>query len=310
MQLDVIVHSSDLAGVLVWRSLRLRGFKALLVTESMRLSNKLLNLPITSTWGDWIAGLGEVEPPRTEKVFIRLSEAPYASFYPPARVGIIDARRVAESIASCDGEWLEVWCRGVELKVKDGRVSWTIHRRLGHDLSGTAHLLVETGEPGRGGGGYSTILTTPRREGRAIIEFSDASLRLHVSHGSLSTIVEAPGRLNVEGAVSIAHVQSGMRVDVGDIPLINAGLRSGLVAPPWIGDYLAATAELAYVTCHNWLEGRGLRQKILEQLAELAARKRLVEQVIEEGVRGGVGELKVNFILEALKPPQPINYKP
>ena len=189
MQVDVLVHGSDLSAALIWYELSRGGFNVILAHRLMRVSERLAYLPFTTEWARYIKGLGVDEFSEEHRILLKTSESFCGRFSPTIRVCIGDARRLSERLFSVGEGRAEHWCKDVRWWKNDEDVEYVVLTRAGEELKGIAKLLIDT-EYGKVTGGGIVIYTSLSRAGDAILNLSEPSIHLTVPHSGLETHIQ------------------------------------------------------------------------------------------------------------------------
>ncbi|MEM4289060.1 MAG: hypothetical protein QXQ48_02160 [Nitrososphaerota archaeon] len=305
---DVLVHGSDLSAALIWYGLRREGFDAFLVHGAMRMSEGLAYLPFTSEWIKYVRGMGVGRFSEEYGVWLKTSDNIAGRFYPAIKAGVGEARGIAEEILSaCEGG-VEPWCRSISWRqVKDG-FQYIVVSRTGKKLSGAAQILIDTSAEKMAGGGVF-VHTSPSVMRDAVLDLSGRFIRLTVPHGRIETSVHVGAEERRRGVICRVTLPLRESIDLGTMPLLHAGVRSGLVRPPWLGDYFAASSLVSVKIVENWLGSGDLSENLLAYLTELKTRSELCLRVVRDVTTGVVGELELSYIFEGLRPPPTPSYR-
>ncbi|MEM0481441.1 MAG: hypothetical protein QXM16_00925 [Nitrososphaerota archaeon] len=302
MDVDILVHGSDISGVLIWFELSRAGFNVLLAHRSMRICERLAYLPFTTEWARYVKKLGVNEFSEEHKILLRTSESFCGRFYPAIKVCVGDARKISEQLLSIGGGVVENWCRDVRWRKKGEGVEYVVLTRAGERLEGSAKVLIDT-EQEKVTGGDVVIHTSLSTGKDALLDLSGPSILLTVPHSRLKTHVQVGGEIRRPSGLCRTTLPLGKDVDLGIMPLLYAGMRSGLVKPPWIGDHLTASALLSVKIAENWLSKGDRSQSLLAYLTELTARSNMFLDVARRAVEGSIKELELSYIFEGLRPP-------
>ncbi len=308
MEADVLVHGSDLSSALIWYELSREGFNVLLAHRSMRVSERLAYIPFTTEWARYVRGLGVDGFSEEHRILLRTSENFWGRFFPAIKVCVGDARRISERLFSIGEGVVEHWCKDVGWRRGVEGVEYVVLTRGGEELKGSTRVLIDT-EYEKVTVGKVVIHTSLSKAGEAVLDLSGPSIRLTVPHSRLETRVQVGGETSGISGLCRATLPLGRGVELGVMPMLHAGIRSGLVTPPWIGDYLAASALLSVKIAENWLSRGDLSQNILSYLAELAARSKMFFDVSERAASGRIKELELSYLFEGLRPPLRPNYR-
>ncbi len=311
MRIDVLVHGGDFAAALISYLLCRHGYSVVLATKAPRLSEECLYLPFTSMWLRYLneLGLPRSHFTRPEKIQLDLDDAPHAQLTPLISVCVGNMRSLAEWTASRDDQQLTLWCRDLSWKIVSREVVWRVRPRGGGVAEGVASLVIDT-ERVRDRVGDVVLVTTYTRDDRpSILRLGQGGLTLAVRHGKLTTYLHL-GEPEERAGISLTRVPLCANPDLGAVPLILAGIPSGFMSPPWLGDYLAASAILGAMIAVARLSSGDVDERVLQYVAELRAQSRLNLQLIKDFASGAQAGLTVRQVEEAISPPTPpINYK-
>ncbi len=308
MEVDILVHGSDLSAALIWYELSREGFHVLLAHRSMRVSERIAYLPFTTEWARYVKELGVDEFSEEHRILLKTSESFWGRFFPAIKVCVGDARKVSERLFSIGEGLVEHWCRYVKWRKEGEEVEYVVSTRTGEKLKGTTRVLIDT-EYGKVTGGGIVIGTSLPTVGDAVLDLSGQSIRLTVPHSRLETHVQVGEEVGRPRVLCRASLPLRKGVELGVMPLLLAGVRSGLVKPPWIGDYLAASSLVSVKIAENWLSKGDLSQNILSYLTELTARSNMFLDVYERAAGGRVEELELSYLFEGLRPPPQPSYR-
>lgn len=302
MEVDVIVHGSDLSAAIIWYALRLRGYSVYLVHEKMRVSEGVVFLPFTSEWVKYLNLFGVKDFTEERKILLKTSSKLEGWFYTPASVCVGNTRRIIEKLLSLGDGDIELWCRKLGWRTGKEKIEWMVKSRSGDEMRGVAQILIETEGP-HAGGPLIMVETALSKAKEPELDFYSTPLRLSVPHDRLETSVRIDDRAMSGGAICRTTFTLATKVDMGQMPILYAGFMSGIVRPPWIGDYLAASAQASIQLTDNWLSSGDISDKLLSQVTELATRSNLCFEILKMSMQGTLSEMEVSYILEGIKPP-------
>lgn len=268
----------------------------------MRVCEEILYLPFTSDWAEFVRKFGVDEFHEAHNVFFKTSSILRGKFYPAAKTCIGDVRGLAERLLSLGDNCVELWCREFRWKASRDRIDWVIKSRRGETKRGSSQIIIDTYCP-VASGGKVRVVTAPSVEKGSVLDLSGPFLKLLVTHGGLETRVEVMGEAEHNNALALSRFNLHERVYLGEPPVLYAGFLSGMVKPPWLGDYLVASALLGVLISENWLSGGDQSEKLLSYVTELKARAELCHEVAKRAVEGCVGELEISYIFEGIRPP-------
>ncbi|MEM1966470.1 MAG: hypothetical protein QXO86_01160 [Nitrososphaerota archaeon] len=307
MELDVLVHGADLSAVMIWHGLRLRGYRALLIHEAMRVSEGVVFLPFTSEWARYLGNMGVGGLSEERKVMLRAAGSFKGWFYPPASVCVGNVRKIAENLISRVDEGVELWCRGFRYKVCERGIEWAANLRMSGEVRGEAQLLVETGTLDRGLG-LVLLETKLSSAEEPVLDLSTSPLSLMVPHEGIETWVRIGSEIEPKAALCRSKLTVSDRIDLGEMPVLHSGFRSGIARPPWLGDYLAASAQIGIHIAENWVNSGDINDNLASHIVEITTRSNLCLEILNRSMQGKLYEEEVSHILEGLKPPP--SYRP
>jgi hypothetical protein len=311
LKLDAVIYGEDFAAALASFILSKRGYRVLMTHKAPRLSEKHLYTPFTTAWSRCLVALGVPADMFTEaeRLHVVLGGEPPAHLTPLIAVCVGNMRRMSEWLVANGEAELYLWCRGFSWKRGSGGVNWTLSRRGAAAVAGSASTLIFT-DP-EAGGMEVAVTTSPNRDGRgSLINLSGANPLLTVRHGKHLTSLHI-GSHHAYDCISVSRVPLPTEIKTGEPPYIRVGLPSGLVVPPWIGDYLAASALLGVMIAETWAGSPSIDHEVLSYMAELRAQSQLDLQVVGDLLSKRQGSLTLRHVGEALEPPRPppFNYK-
>lgn len=311
MHIDVLVHGGDFAAALISYLLSRHGYSVVLATKAPRLSEECLYLPFTSSWLRYLNELGLPKSyfTRLEKIQLALDDAPHAQLTPLIGVCVGDMRSLAEWTASQNDLHLSLWCRDLSWKIVSREVAWRLRPRGGVVAEGKASLVIDT-ERVRDRVGDVVLLTTHTRDDHhSILRLGQGGLTLAVRHGRLTTHLFL-GEPEEKAGISLTRVPLCANPNFGETPLLLAGIPCSFMSPPWLGDYLAASAILGVMIAVARLSSGDVDERVLQYVAELRAQSRLSLKLIKEFAAGMQAGLTVRQVEEAISPPTPpISYR-
>ena len=311
MHIDVLVHGGDFAAALISYLLSRHGYSVVLATKAPRLSEECLYLPFTSAWLRYLNELGLPKSyfTRLEKIQLALDDAPHAQLTPLIGVCVGDMRSLAEWTASQNDLELSLWCRDLSWKIVSREVAWRLRPRGGVVAEGKASLVIDT-ERVRDRVGDVVLLTTHTRDDHpSILRLGQGGLTLAVRHGRLTTHLFL-GEPEERAGISLTRVPLCANPNFGEVPLLLAGIPCSFMTPPWLGDYLAASAILGVMIAVARLSSGDVDERVLQYVAELRAQSRLSLKLIKEFAAGMQAGLTVRQVEEAISPPTPpISYR-
>lgn len=268
----------------------------------MRVCEREVYLPFTSSWVKVLRDFGVNEFSKELKVSIKTSRHMEASFYPAIKASVGSVRRIAERLLLYGESGVELWYRDFRWRLGREDVEWMVETRRGEVMKGKASVLIDA-EAGPQREEKVSISTTTLGETGSLLDLSGPSIRLRIPHGSFETVIEIGGDFATRNAICRTLLPLGEEINLGRMPVLYTGFRSGIIKPPWIGDYVAASAFVSVQAAENWLSNGDLNQTTLSYLSELMALSRICLEVLIKSQRGGVGELELSYILEGLRPP-------
>jgi len=311
LHIDVLVHGGDFAAALISYLLSRHGYSVVLATKAPRLSEECLYLPFTSAWLRYLNELGLPKSyfTRLEKIQLALDDAPHAQLTPLIGVCVGDMRSLAEWTASQNDLELSLWCRDLSWKIVSREVAWRLRPRGGVVAEGKASLVIDT-ERVRDRVGDVVLLTTHTRDDHpSILRLGQGGLTLAVRHGRLTTHLFL-GEPEERAGISLTRVPLCANPNFGEVPLLLTGIPCSFMTPPWLGDYLAASAILGVMIAVARLSSGDVDESVLQYVAELRAQSRLSLKLIKEFAAGMQAGITVRQVEEAISPPTPpISYR-
>ncbi len=304
MKLDALIYGEDFAAALASFILSKRGYRVLMTHKAPRLSEKLLYTPFTTAWSRYLVALGVPADMFTqaERLRVVFGDEPPAHLSPLIAACVGNMRRISEWLVAKGEAELHLWCRGFSWERGSGGVNWTLSQRAAASVAGSASTLIVT-DP-EAGGMEIAVATSPNRDSRgSLINLSGANPLLTVRHGKHLTSVHIGSHQACE-YIGLSRVPLPTEIKIGEPPCVRVGLPSGLVVPPWIGDYLAASALLGVMIVETWAGSAGIDHDVLRYMAELRAQSQLDLQVVGDLLSKKQGSLTLRHVGEALEPPR------